>query len=603
VLTGDHRTTGPVGLSRRELLARTAAGLATASIAGLWRPVPGRAATCARPAGFPEGIPLETRTFENWARETIVPDLPFAVPRTSAEVVEIVRWAAAAGWRVRPCGFMHGFSPLVVVPDTTCASKVLLVDTTQHLVGVRVDGDEVVAACGATMDAITLALQQRGLGFTNIPAPGDITIAGALAIDAHGTAVPARGETGRPRHAYGSLSNRVLSLTAIVWDPATRRYAERRFTRAEDAIDVLLTHLGRSFVTEVRLLAEPDDHLRCLSITDVPAAEIFGAPGSSDRTFSSYLDLAGRAEAIWFPYTDKPWLKVWSVSPEKPASSRAVTEPYNYPFADNIPTEVTTLAETLVEGDDAAAEPFGQALYTGSVAGLAATQSGDIWGPSRTVLLYTKPTTLRLTVNGYALICARADVQAVLHKAIGIFGELRDEWASARRHPWHGPIEIRTTGLDHPDVGIPGAEAPQLSALRPRADRPEWDTVVWFDLLAFPGQPGHEVFDAVERRLLAAFDGTHTLARVEWSKGFAYGPDGPWTNAAVLDRTIPASLTTGYDRKAGFAAAANALAEFDPRGVYGNAFLDRLLAPRALPKRRRSRARRRKALARSRRRR
>ena len=53
-----------------------------------------------------------------------------------------------------------------------------------------------------------------------MPAPGDITIGGALAIDAHGAALPANGETQVSGSTYGSLSNLVTSLTAVVWSSA-----------------------------------------------------------------------------------------------------------------------------------------------------------------------------------------------------------------------------------------------------------------------------------------------------------------------------------------------------------------------------------------------
>ena len=63
------------------------------------------------------------------------------------------------------------------------------------------------------MDALTSAILSAGNGFASIPAPGDITIGGALAIDAHGTAVPAAGETRRAGASYGSLSHLIQSLT------------------------------------------------------------------------------------------------------------------------------------------------------------------------------------------------------------------------------------------------------------------------------------------------------------------------------------------------------------------------------------------------------
>ena len=52
----------------------------------------------------------------------------------------------------------------------------------------------VTAQTGVTMDVLLQDLENAGLGVTACPAPGDITLGGALAIDGHGTAIPATGE-------------------------------------------------------------------------------------------------------------------------------------------------------------------------------------------------------------------------------------------------------------------------------------------------------------------------------------------------------------------------------------------------------------------------
>ena len=84
------------------------------------------------------------------------------------------------------------------------------------------------------------------------------------------------------------------------------------------------------------------------------------------------------------------------------------------------------------------------------------------------------------------------------------------------------------TGLDTPaDVDIPSALSPQLSALRPRPDHPEWDVAVWFDVLTLPGTPlADEAYRAIEQWFFATFDGTTAMVRPEWSKGWAYTSTG-----------------------------------------------------------------------------
>jgi FAD/FMN-containing dehydrogenase len=56
-------------------------------------------------------------------------------------------------------------------------------------------------------------------------------VGGALAIDAHGTFVPAAGSLATG-HTGGSLSNLVLRFTAIVWDPAAGAYVSKSFDRS-----------------------------------------------------------------------------------------------------------------------------------------------------------------------------------------------------------------------------------------------------------------------------------------------------------------------------------------------------------------------------------
>ena len=176
-----------------------------------------------------------------------------------------------------------------------------------------------------------------------MPATGAPTIGGVLAIGGHGAALPAAGEPVAD-HVFGSVSDLVLELTAIVWDESAGAYALRTFARDEPDTAALLVSLGRTFVTDVTLRASEGQNLRCQSFVDVPVSELFAPPGSVGRTFESYVAQAGRVEAIWYPFTNEPWLKVWSVSPDRPAPSRPVSGAYNYPFSDLIPLPVAALA-------------------------------------------------------------------------------------------------------------------------------------------------------------------------------------------------------------------------------------------------------------------
>ncbi|MEU9365886.1 cholesterol oxidase substrate-binding domain-containing protein [Streptomyces avermitilis] len=537
------------------------------------------AAAAAELPGFPEDVALYRTAYRNWVGEITADGLWACAPKGPDQVVDVVNWAHQQGWTVRARGCSHGWSPLTVPPGTGAGSPVLLVDTATHLTGLSVESTApatVRAGSGVTLEALLGHLEEHGLGLTATPAPGDLTLGGALAIDAHGTAVPALSESRLPGHTYGSLSNLVLSLTAVVWDAGRDAYVLRTYERDDPDCAALLTHLGRALITEVVLRVGANTRLRCVSRTDIPAAELFAAPGGDGRTFASFLDESGRAEAIWFAFTEFPWLKVWSVAERRPPTSRRVTSPYNYPFSDHIPTLVADLAGRMVS--DAAwylAPTLGNAQLEAAALGLLATLSADLWGPSKNTLLYIRPTTLRVTANGYAVLTARAQVQRVVSEFTSFYRERLAAYAARGRYPVNGQVEIRVTGLDDPsEVDSDGALAPSLSALRPRADHPEWDTAVWLDVLTLPGTPHAESFyRELERFLLDTYDGGHALARVEWSKGWAYTDEAAWADPEIVNTAVPASFDDG---EPGWDRAAAVLDRLDPHRVFDNAFLGRL---------------------------
>ncbi|PJE97844.1 FAD-linked oxidase [Streptomyces carminius] len=572
--------------TRRQLLrttaALTAAGATVAGMTAAAPPVSARGAANP-PAGFPPDIELYRSAYRNWSGETTATGLWACAPRDTAQVVAAVNWAYRSGWRVRPRGHSHGWAPLTLAADSGgdagSGRPVLLLDTTRHLTGLDISAPpggpaSVRAGTGVSMEELLTSLEEHGLGLTAAPAPGDLSLGGVLAIDAHGTAVPGRGESRPSGQTYGSLSNRVVSLTAVVWDPGSGAYTARTYRRDDPDCAVLLAHLGRALITEAVLRVGENDNLRCVSRTDIPAEELFAPPGGGGRTFGSFVAETGRAEAIWFAFSEHPWLKVWSVAPERPPASRPVTRPYNYPFSDNVPRPVAELAGKIVsEGAWYLAPALGEAQSAASATGLVATAAADLWGPSKNTLLYIRPTTLRVTANGYAVVTARSRVQEVVAAFTAFYRERLAAYAARGRFPVNGSVEIRVTGLDRPEeAGVPGAVAPALSALRPVPDRPEWDTAVWLDVLTLPGTPDAPAFyRELERFLLRAFDGTTALTRVEWSKGWAYTDRAAWDDPEVIGEAVPASLP-GWD------GAVAALDRLDPHRVFGNPFLDRLLA-------------------------
>ncbi|MFE5034649.1 cholesterol oxidase substrate-binding domain-containing protein [Streptomyces sp. NPDC056683] len=555
------------GWSRRGFL-RSAAALAAVPVLLAADP----AVAAAELPGFPAEVVPYRSAYRNWVGEITADGLWACAPADAGQVLAVVDWAWRNGWRVRARGSSHGWSPLTITEGTGAGDRVLLVDTASRLTGLSLDSDAAVrAGTGVTLEALLTFLEGHGLGLTTAPAPGDLTLGGALAIDAHGTAVPADGEEPVPGHTYGSLSNLVLSLTAVVWDGSAGAYVLRTFRRDEADCAALLTHLGRALVTEVVLRVGANSSLRCVSRTDIPAAELFAAPGSGGRTLDGFLRRSGRVEAIWFAFTEYPWLKEWSVAPVRPLTSRHVTSPYNYPFSDNVPTVVADLVGRMVS--DAAwylAPVLGNAQLDVAALGLAATLSSDIWGASKNTLLYIRPTTLRVTANGYAVLTRRTEVQRVVHEFTSYYRERLTAYAASGRFPVNGSVEIRVTGLDEAsDAGVAGAQVPSLSAVRPREGA---DTAVWLDVLTLPGTPHAEAFlRELEGFLFERFEGT----RVEWSKGWGYTQSGVWSDEEVLGTRIPESFGGAV-----WDAAVDTLDRLDPHRVFGNGFLDGVLVRR-----------------------
>ena len=347
-------------------------------------------------------------------------------------------------------------------------------------------------------------------------------------------------------------------------------YVLRTFQRSDPEMGALCVHLGRAFLVEVTLQVGANSRLRCNSYRSYSAAELFAAPGSGStgKTFSNFLDESGRVETILYAFTDNPWLKVWTETPEKPFLSREVSEPYNYPFSDNIPVQVSDVLNQIVSGNVALAPTFGAVMATVTDLGLTANLSWDLWGWSKDVLLYIKPTTLRVSECGFAVSCSRAELQRVLSEFHQHYLSMQQAYRDRGEYPMNCPVEIRVTGIDRPeDCLVPGAQVPLLSAARPWPGRPDWDCVVFFNILCVPGTPVAPRYYAELEQWFYANYASYAGVRVEWSKGWAYTDAGPYTNDETLGTRIPASFTQGMAADASFRTAVEAYGDRDSRSL------------------------------------
>ncbi|MEZ0070026.1 FAD/FMN-containing dehydrogenase [Streptacidiphilus sp. MAP12-20] len=569
-------------LSRRAFLGATAAGaaLGIAPWTPAFRVTPAEAATAA-PPNFPSSVSVYQQAFRNWSGEIVLDPTWTCAPSSPNDVVTLANWAHANGWRLRPRGMGHGWSPLLEPSGAT--GNIVLVDTTQHLTSVSVNAGSpasVTAQCGITMLNLLTTLESSGYGLTNTPAPGDLTLGGVLAIDGHGTSVPASGESQVAGHTFGSVSNLVTSLTAVVWDAGNSAYVLKTFQRSDPDIGAFLVNLGRAFVTEATLRVGTNVHLRCESSYTTQVTDLFAPPASAgSSSFAALVNRSGRVETIWFPFTTVPWLKVWSVSPNKPWLSKQVNSPFNYSFSDSVSSQESQYISDIVSGNVSVTPTFENLEMSIVGSGLITTGTWDIWGWAKNTQLYVKPTTLQVTANGYAILCARSDVQRVVSEFYTYLSGQLATYKAAGQYPMNGPWEVRVTGLDRAaDCGVPGAVEPLLSAVRPRPDQPQWDTAVWMDLLTIPGTPQSQKFyRETEQWALANYTGSYATVRAEWSKGWAYSGSAAWADPAVLGSTIPASFRAGQPGSANWDTALATLNRYDPGRIYSNSFLDTLL--------------------------
>jgi FAD/FMN-containing dehydrogenase len=475
----------------------------------------------------------------------------------------------------------HGWSPILLPAGNTGAGYVL-VDTTQHLTSVSVTAGSpatVTAQAGITMDALTTTVAAAGYGLCAIPAPGDITLGGALAINAHGSAIPATGETALAGQTYGSLSNLILSLTAVVWNSAQSKYVLKTFQRSDPDIRAFLAHLGRAFVTQVTLQVAASQNLRCQSWVDISAADLFAPPATAgSNSLASYVNGAGRVEAIWFPFTTTPWLKVWSIAPTKPALSIGVSGPYNYSFTNSVTTAENTFFDEVATGDTSGTPAFEGTAMALVDTGLVFTGTWDIWSQWQNVLLYVKPTTVRIVEAGFAVLTSRANIQQVVSDFYTQYTSRLNYYAGLGEYPMNGPVEIRITGLDHPaDALVTGAQSPILSSVRPRPDETGWDVAVWLDMGCLPVTAGFSQFYAdMESWIWSHYTGSYATVRPEWSKAWACTSSAPWTNTTLLGSTVPAAVSAGQASGDGWSTAVSILTAYDPNGVFSSPFLDTL---------------------------
>ena len=541
----------------------------------------------AAPLSGRPGIEVDTIQFSDWSHFIEVPSVPIARVSTPDDVVGVCNWAAQNGYTVRAVGESHNWSPILLASQQT-AAKVMLVDTTKlnscHFA--VVDGVPLATfGTGISLESATAYLETRhnhgtgaapGYSLPHMPAPGNLTLGGMLAIGAHGTCVPSG--TDEP-DLMGSLSNLIMGFDAVVTDPdhpTPTTYAIRHFDRADTDAAAFLVHLGRAFITAVTLRVVPNYYLqmRCL-FPDV--AELFASPSGGElpaQAYSNLVDAYGRDEVLWFPFTDRGFVQCAELQSSK--IEPQVPGPYNYSWMNDVTPLKSDLIAAALHADPKITPGFGET----ELACAQVTLTDKVLnGTARDLELYLKDTTLRVTLSGWALQIRRADVQAVASQFFQQLTSAMDTARAGGKYPVNAATEIRCTTLDRQDaLGVTGAVPPTLAATHSVApDDPTLDTVIWFNIAVVPRTlEAYQFLTDLEGWMIDTWGADQPVRfRPEWSKAWAWSIDGPWTNNARI-AAFRATYNQTTEGPLTFESAAATLASYDKANLFTNPFLQTL---------------------------
>jgi Cholesterol oxidase, substrate-binding len=286
---------------------------------------------------------------------------------------------------------------------------------------------------------------------------------------------------------------------------------------AKVTIEHSLAHLGRAFLLDATLEVIDNYNMRCQSFVDISPNVLFQAPtpesSNGHESLMTFLQTTGRAEVLWYPLSDKAWLKVWTVTKSKPHTSTAVKLPYNYPFSHNMSKFQGLFLKTVIQLWPSLTPRFSR-MCTDVIAANLLRSASDLSGPSKNSFLYARETTTRLTMSGHAVHIRRLDIQAAVHDFTVKISALLKAYANNSRWPINGPVEIRVTGLDDPSTVVVGsgmaAQSPTASSLvfDNLCTKHGWDVAVWFNVLTFPGtKASNEFYTELESCLQERFSG------------------------------------------------------------------------------------------------
>lgn len=238
--------------------------------------------------------------WRNWNDNFVCRPERLLAPRTTEDVVSIVRDARARERRVRPVGAGYSYTPLVQTDH-----DLVSLDALSGVWEIDLESGTAVAGPGTRLHQLAAALARHGAALANC---GDIdrqSLAGAIATGTHGTGI-----------GIGSISSQIVALTLVnglgeVVDLQAGR-DEAQFRAAAVSLGALgivtsirlkiqplyTLHIQRGAETLEQLLGRLDHHVRSNR-----NFEFFWFPGD-DLTYTKRMNVAPKSAAPFAPARD-----------------------------------------------------------------------------------------------------------------------------------------------------------------------------------------------------------------------------------------------------------------------------------------------------------
>jgi hypothetical protein len=233
--------------------------------------------------------------WSNW-ETTVQCDALLTAARSLDDLKDIIKFARKNGKTIRVSGggepddYSGSFSGSPVVKNEQ--GIIVYVSKINHIfLG---GNNTITAGPGITLEEFDAFALENGLCLPTTTAPKFIQLGGAVALSCHGSG----------RHT-GTLSDQVVAMKILMHDGKLRTFSLETDEDQFRAVQVNLGALGIMY--EITLQCVPRFKLRA---TD--SLEPMGPTIENIRTLVEGHDYV---ELLWFPFTDKVWVKKWDRLP------------------------------------------------------------------------------------------------------------------------------------------------------------------------------------------------------------------------------------------------------------------------------------------------